>query len=1011
MRKVAVLLFSSLLLVVSLFAQDKTIKGRVVDKFGNPLVGVTVAVQGTPTLAATTDANGNYSLTMPARAKALVFTYVGFGEQVISIGNNSAIDAMLEERDADLEEVVVTGYGKQQRTSFTGAASKVEAKAIETVPIGSFDQILQGRSPGLRVSAGSGQPGSAASVQIRGPKSISGGSTPLYIIDGVQVEASVFQSLNPNDFESVDVIRDASAAALYGSRGAAGVIVVTTKRGKAGRTQMSYRGQYGISQAGTQQFEMLDTDGLLLFQENLGKQIPGINLPGWVNSPANPVWPTLSAAEQARRTRVLDSIRGINTDWRDIFQRQGQFTAHDINLQGGTDRTRFFSSFGYYDEEGIGLRSDLTRYTFRFNLDHTTDKLTFQTYNTIGYSKRNFIESENGVALANPFAAAYLGLPYHRLYNDDGTLSTGGGRTGPNAMDRIENTMRYNNQVKATTSLRVNYDFTDHLYGGIQAGADFRETNNTFWLNPNSFTARTNSGFPTNTGAYSDAFDRYVLLSGRAYMGYKWALKDVHNFDVTLNSETIHEFSKSFNFTGYGLNAKLPNTPAAITPGTVDNRLIPPVGGGRTESTIVSFFGQLKYNYDSKYFFEFTARRDGTSRLPVDNRWQNFYAGGVVWNVLRENFAAGWNGINTLRVRASYGSSANSQNFPLGNFGYLALYGAGSYAGLPSLVPSTPGNPGADWEYADKANIGIDFGFFNNRLNGSLNLYNEVTRNLYITQTLPAEAGGFTSNQVNAGKMGNKGVEIELNYDIIRNRDLTWSVGGNFTYNKNEILDLGQVSEFPQGTAIIREGLPLGAHYVVKWAGVDAATGAPLYEDLDGKLTTQFNSATMSQATFGTFYAPYIGGFNTNLSWKGFEFSAFFNFQYKFSRFNNQDFFQLNHAFALQGFNLRSEMLTMWQKPGDVTDIQSPLYQRQFSSKDIQDASYLRFRNINVAYNLPRSIFQRQKVVNGVRIYGQAQNLYTWTNWTGFDPEDNNNIAQYEYPLPRLFTFGIDVTF
>lgn len=1005
------LLFLSAFLMISgqVLAQ-RSLSGKVTDENGNPVANASIQVRNSQA-GTTTKADGTFQLNVPTNGRIIDITSIGYEtfSQVIPTGGFLQIS--MKAASDELTGVVVTGYNRVKKSEYVGAASRIDKKVMELVPVGSFDQILQGRAPGLRVSAGSGQPGSSASVQIRGPKSISGGSTPLYIVDGVPVEAGVFQGYNPNDFESVDVLKDASAAALYGSRGASGVIVVTTKRGSKGATKVSYRPQFGLTQPGTQQFEMMNSQELLDFQERLGGFVNN-NLPGWRFSRKNPANATLSAPTLAGYDRILDSLRNTNTNWAKVFQRQGRFQSHDLSLTGGTGANSFFASASVYDEQGIGERSDLKRYTFRFNLDHKTDKLLVQLSNTLGYSKRNFIESEAGVALANPFAAAYLGLPYDPLFLPDGKVNTGPGKTGGNAYQRIRDIFRYNDQLKVTQSVIINYDITKNLFMGGNVGFDFRETLNTSNLKSGSFTASL-QGFPSNTGFHSESVSRLFQGNARGFIGYKnsYGKDDQHTVNFTLNAEYIYSGSRSLGFTGYGLNQKLINTPASITPGTVDNRLIAGVSGGKSQRAFLSQFALLKYAFRNKYILDLSARRDGTSILPEQTRIRNFYAAGAVWNTLEERFARNWKALSTLRLRASYGRSANAENFPFGDFGYLPLYGTGSYAGFATLAPSTPGNTAGDWEYTDKLNIGLEFGLWSNRLTGEVNVYDEITSNLFISQGIPIENGSaFTSAQVNAGKMGNRGVEVQMNYDIIRERDFSWSVGGNFAYNKNEILSLGLEKEYPSGTAIIRVGLPLGSHYVNKWGGVDAATGAPLYYTKDGKLTTAFSSDDQI-AEFGTFYSPWTGGFNTNIRIKYIDIAAFFNFQEGFSRFNNQIFFQQNHAFAVSGYNLYKQMNTMWSRPGDVTNVQSPLFQRQFSSKDIEDASYLRLRNVQMGLTMPSSVTQRLRIVKGLRFYVQGQNLFTWTKFTGFDPEDSNNIASYEYPLPRTYTVGLNLDF
>ncbi len=1039
MRRIVLLVLCMALAVSQLWAQTRTITGKVTDEKGSPLAGATITASGSNTKT-TSNAEGNFSITVPSTTRSLVISYVGYQNFTASVSaGTTSVSASMKLAGDDLEGVVVTGYGRTKRSTYSGAAAKIDKKAIEMVPMASFDQILQGRTPGLLVTSGSGQPGASARLQLRGATSILGGSNPLYVIDGIPVEQSVFQSINPNDFESVDVLKDATAQALYGSRGAAGVIVATTKRGKSGKTILTYRGQVGSTVTGTQPFEMMNSQELLQWQEMLGKfsnqqNIAAGNpggpnlaggLPGWDNSKSNPTYASAGTAGQAQRDRNLDSLRSINTNWKDVFFRVGTFSSHDINLSGGTQSTRYFASIGTYKEEGIAMRSDLDRKTFRLNVDHNTDKFTMSVNTYLGYTRRNFIESENAVALANPFAATYLALPYQQLYSPVtnryfGNIAVGAGRVGPNAFARIMDRDVNNNQLKGNLGANLSYNITKNVYAGAQIGLDFRETNNQTITKPQTWTAF-NSAFPVGPpasapndttlarGSYNEGIGRWFQHQTRGFVGYRNLFRSKHSVDVSLNSEYIETRTRAFGFTGFGLNSKLPAGPAALTPGTVNNQLIPTFTGGNSKQALFSMFAVAKYSYNEKYNLDLTLRRDGYSLLPESNRNQFFYAIGANWNVLKENFSSNWKNVSTLRIRGSWGTSANALNFPLGEGGFYATYGAGNYAGQPTLVPVSPGNSDLDWEYTDQVNLGFDFGFFKERLTGQLDLYNKLTKNLYI-QLNPSQVTGYGVQPLNEGKMRNRGIELALNYDIIRGRNLTWSVGGNIAYNQNKILSLGSEKEFPQGTSIIRVGLPLGSHYIVKWGGVDAATGAPLYYTKDGKLTSVFSDAD-AVADFGTFNAPTIGGFNTSVRYNGFEVAAFFTFQSGFSRFNNQDFFQLNHAFALQGFNLRKEMLTMWTAPGQITDIQAPIYQRQFSSKDIQDASYLRFRNLQASYTIPKSVIGRQKYISSVRVYGQAQNLFTWTRWSGFDPEDNNNIAQYEYPLPRIYTLGIDVSF
>jgi TonB-linked SusC/RagA family outer membrane protein len=1022
----------TVLMLVSIlaFAQTRQITGRVVDEAGQPVIGASVSVKGAKG-GVSADAEGNFTISAKT-GDVLQVSAVGAPSKEVTVTAGSTMQIALTRQSSTISEVVVTGYSTVRKSEYSGAATKVTADKINFVPMASFDQILQGRAPGLLVTAGSGQPGAAARVQLRGQSSITGGNDPLYVLDGTFIEASVFQSLNPNDFESVDVLRDATATAQYGNRGSGGVIVITTKKGRVGKPVLSYNTQIGITQPGKQRFEMMNSAELLQFQEMIGLQQNGIGLPGWVYSPKNPANANMTAAELARNAAILDSLRGINTDWAKIFQRHGKFSSHDLSLSGGSGGTRFYLSGGYYNEEGIGLRSDLKRYTVRANLEHKSDKLTVGFNSTVGYTKRNFVESENSITLANPFAAVYLALPFQKLYNPDGTtVAVGPGQVGPNAFDRVNSTAQNNGQLKANVGINLNYNPFRHIFVGGSAGIDYRQTianrsnyPGTYSTNQADFPIGPEELTPSDTvgrGSYNTGLTRFVEYVARANAAYRNTFNAVHDVDVQVISEFTKDFSDAFSYTGFGINPKLLNTPAGITPGSVANKLIPVVGGSIAERALYAGILIGRYTYAGKYTFNVTLRRDGSSQLPRKNRFQNFYAVGGTWSVLKEDFAQNWKQISDLRVRLSYGTSASADNFPGGYYPYQITYGFGTYNGATTIVPSSIGNPDLTWEKVGQLNLGVDYAFFRNRIRGTIDIYDKKSKRNMVTQTLPLT--GYLQ-VLNAATVSNKGIEITLSGDIIRNKDVTWTVGGNVSYNKNQVVDLGQVKEFEQGTELIKVGLPLGSHYIVKWGGVDAATGAPLYWtkpqdviDASGKpvhvpsrLTNVYSDAD-KVSEFGTYNAPWIGGFNSSVSYRGFSLDAFFTFQKGFSRYNNQDYFQQNHAFALQGYNVKKEMLDMWQRPGDITNIQSSLYQRESASKDIQDASFLKFRNLTVSYTLPAKLWRNQKYISNIRIFGQVQNLYTWTNWTGFEPEDDDNIAQYEYPSPRTYTFGLNVSF
>ncbi|MDF2187136.1 SusC/RagA family TonB-linked outer membrane protein [Paraflavitalea sp. CAU 1676] len=1026
MRKILCTLLCTLLILVQLVvqAQERTISGKVTDAAGAPVVGASVTVKGS-SLGTSSGSDGAFTLRLPASAKTIIVSAVGYAEQELAIGSKSVFAVSLTVEGKGLDEVIVTGYGVQKRSQYAGAASKVDAKAINQVPNGSIDQILQGRAPGLYVAAGSGQPGAAANVIIRGVGTIGGVSTPLYIMDGVPIQSATFSALSPSDIASVDVLKDAVATALYGSRGSNGVIVITTKRGKAnGRITYGAKAQIGFSDRTRPKFEMMDSKQRMQYEEEVGIENDVTIGPGWYLSRLNPANNGLPESTLKRYDQIRDSLGNSNADWEDIFFRRGHTQEYEVSASGGGDKTAFYSSLNYFKQDGIAIRSALERFSFRTNFDVKTDRLTLGISSTLNYANSSFIESENNTSVANPFASVYYALPYELPYKDGVLLHPGNSsgpdgsdpllpsdpdkpylvydqREGSTALERMLSTTRRNNEIKAVLGANIKFKIYDGLSIISTLGLDFRELMSQRFIDPNTYTGTLVTGAQ---GSFSEGSSRFMRLFGNVGFNYNNSFGDKHAVDASVLVENTRANARNFSYVGFGINPLLPNTPAAITPGS-ENGFIPTVGGGRDLNVLQSLIGIVRYTYDGKYTLNGSYRMDRSSMVPEKNRSISYFAAGATWNVLKEEFMANVEVLSELQLRASYGTSASPFT---SSFGYLALYGATSYNGVPGNGVSQLANDDYDWEYANTTNIGIDFSLFSNRLRGTIELYNKATKNLFVSQKLSAWSGS-TSLDINAGKMRNRGIELALSGDIVANNFLRWTVGGNIAYNKNEITSLGQVNEFENGTAIIRVGLPYGSHFIPKWGGVDAATGYPLYYNKDGSLTTEYNSATQSVAEFGTFLPKVNGGFNTTVNYKNFYLEAFFSYSAGNKRFNNEDFFNETSSFATS--NQSTTLLNRWRKPGDVTNIQKFGTSRSFSSKDIQDASFVRFRNLNVGYNVPRKWLQEMRIFTAATAYVQCQNLYTWSNWRGFDPEDNNNISTFEYPPQRTFTFGINLTF
>lgn len=1019
--------FMALLCWVSiglLQAQSRTITGMVTNEDdGLSMPGVSVLVKGT-TIGTVTNVDGQYTLSVPENTQILVFSFIGMSSQEIVIEGRNTINVVLQSDSKDLDEVVVTAYGSKGKVGLKGAISVVSAKELEQMPVATFDQMLQGKTTGLQISSGSGQPGSSnTKVIIRGTGSIMASNEPLYVVDGVPIEPGVFGSLNANDFETVSVLKDASSTSIYGSRASNGVILITTKRGSEGSSTVNVRHQSGISIKGVEKFEMMNSSEKLWFEQIAKKG------PGWELSPMNPNYNLLSKEAQVAQVAELNRLRQINTDWQDQFYRHGKTMSNEVNFSGGNKKTKYYVSYQNYYQEGLSERSDLNRNTGRLNLDHQLfENVKVGIATTIGQSQINRIESEGGVALSNPYAAVYLANPWEQPYGADGKLMAGQYRyvnphlsddennklyspynnTGANTLDMLANATDKEEETKFIGSFNLEWDILPYLTAKSQYGIDYRHSLYERWVSPEAyFSTIKGEGDPGRDGSISESFNRRTATTFTNTLDFKKVLNDIHTISAVVGSEYLKREYFNFGFTGYGLESKLPQTPAAITPGTDTNAYIPTVSGGKSERALFSLFSMVNYTFDGRYTFTGSLRRDGSSAFGANNQYAILYSAGFTWDVAREAFMSSVDWVNNLKFRISYGTTGNQEG--IGNFESKTLWSNTEYANNPGYYLDQAGDPNIKWEVAHKFNVGVDYNLLGNRLNGSIDFYNDNTSDLFIQQTFSAWDGVPGNYQTtNAGSMRNRGVELLINYDIIRNQSLTWSVGTNLSYNQNEITDLGQVNEFEQGTSIVRVGLPINSHYIVKWAGVNPATGDAMYYTADGQITNKY-SADNNVADFGSSEPPFFGGFNTALSYKGFELSAHFTFAHGFYRFNNQSFFQENPNFAQ--FNMSTEMLSIWQKPGDITEIQGVHSQREFSSKDIEDASYMRFRNLMVAYNLPESVLKKIGFIKRMKIYGQGQNLYTWTKWTGFDPEDSNNIAQYEYPLPRTFTLGLDLTF
>lgn len=975
------------MVLISAQAQDRVVTGRVTSADdGLPLPSLTVALKGTTT-GYVTDADGNYRISVPAQGGILVFRFLGYTTQEIQIQNQSIINVIMQPDAIDLEAVVVTGYGDYDPTKFTGSAVSISADKIENVPMASFDQILQGQSSGLLVQSGSGQPGSPAAVTIRGINSISSATTPLYVVDGVPVDPAQFASMNPNDFASVSVLKDASATSLYGSRGANGVIVITSKNGKAGKTQFSYNYQLGYTQ------ELTRDDFLPVMN---GRQKVDFE----VLTGGGPL-EGLSETE-------LNALRNIDTDWAAILFRSAKLESHEITASGGNENTTYYISANAFSQEGQVITTGLDRYSLRANVLNQSGDFNFGVKLALTYSTQTYTD-ENATFIGAPLNAIYWANPYETPYDENGEY-TSIRTTQPNPLQEILENSNKREDVRLVANVDLGYDLpVNGLSIRTKWGIDFRDRQTKNFEDP-----QTNPGQQTTggQGSLTNTNQRRASFIGTTSLNYERNWKNDHHLDVGLYQEIVYSQTTNFTYTGFGIVGRLENE-ASITAGTNTNGFIPTVGGGNIENSLASFFALANYDFKDTYFLTGSVRRDGSSRFGPNNRFATFYSVGGSWLMTNETFLNA-DFLDQLKLRASFGTTGNQD---IGDFGFIAqvnTFTGNPYDGLPGKTLANVPNPDLKWETKQSFNVGLDFQMFDRRVSGAIDYYRDDTKDLLMNQQL-SRTTGFTSQIRNIGQVRNSGIEVSLRSTNISTSNFTWTTSVNFTYNHNEIVKLADGQDITTSTTVIREGEALNTNYVVPYVGVDPANGDALYLDLDGNVTNVYNPA--NRRVYKSRTAPYFGGFTNTVRYKDFSLSMFFSWVAGNEVYNNERVNIENPTYYVDGMALA--LLDAWKTPGQITDVPriqtingltTNPYQSN-TTRYLEDGSYLRLRNVNLAYNLPTSFLSKLSL-NSARIYVQGQNLWTLTNFSGADPEINDGFfLGAVYPALRTYTIGLNVGF
>jgi TonB-dependent starch-binding outer membrane protein SusC len=995
--KRSVLLFTFLLPVLAIWAQNRTIGGKVTDDNGRPIVNATVMIKET-SAGTTTDVDGNYSLQIDNRSKTLIISYVGMASQEITIGNRSAISTALKQEGRSMDEVVVVAYGTQVKKKVTGAISRVNGRELENKPFTSVDQMLQGKVPGLLSTSPTGQPGGIQQIRIRGIGSVTAGAAPLYVIDGVPVNSGDFSrlnntsnalaGLNPNDIESVSVLKDAASASIYGSRAANGVILITTKQGRAGKSKIRIDSEFGFGNTAyiNDAARPLNRDEYFTLTRE-----------GLVNA----------GVAQATIDATLNTLGFSNTaneDWVNLVTRQGTTQNINASISGGDPKTTFYTSVGFFDQKAVVIGSDFERYSGTFNIKHrATEKLSIGINTTGSYIHQNSPSQSSN--FRNPVADAYWLRPSQNAYNADGTVNfsttTFNQLYNPLAIDQYDRIQL--NNVKVLANMNGEYQFYKDLKFTTKFGVDFINIEEERYDNPFFGDSRTVGGRMYN---YDTRVANWLWSNLLNYHHDFLSGKDL-SFDLTLGYEA--QKSKQYQITTRGEG--VPSTTSIPLPVPSSPSV---ANGARTDYSFVSAFSIMQWGYKNKYILSGSIRRDGSSRFGSNNKYGTFWSVGGAWNLDQENFIQSINFINALKLRASYGVNGNAE---IGNYTWKGTYiFNANYNQQPGSAPNQVENPDLTWEINKPMNVGIDAVIWDGRVTLNADYYIRKTENLILNDPL-SRTSGFNSVSANVGSMENKGWEFQVNIIPVRTKDFTWDFTFNIALNKNKVTSLRNNADILALPFVRRVGEDFQAIYTRLWAGVDPANGSPLWYTDVTKTQTTGNVTTVQRAIIGTASPKGFGSFSTALNYKGFTLDGQFNYQYGNLVYDNWGFISWSDGFNPQ-LNKIKKQLGRWQKPGDITDIPKYVYgganvSNAESSRWYYKGDFIRLRDLTLSYTLPKAAVNNLKLDN-VRFYVRGTNLWTkaFDKDITFDPEQPiNGVNDLQILIQRTISVGLSLGF
>ena len=989
-------------------SKKKRVTGVVKDVMGEPLIGANVVEKGRGTNGVITDFNGKFTLEVDESA-SLVVSYIGYLAQDIPTKGKGDFHIILKEDTNTLDEVVVTGYGDFKKATYTGSASVLTTEKLEALPVVSVGQMIESNIPGISVVAGtSSQPGAKTTLRVRGVASMNASTEPLYVLDGVPIPSydlsnftsmseaggmGFIETLNPADIESITVLKDAASASLYGAKGANGVVLITTKKGKEGKLRVNMAAKYGITDfaytyrplMGGEERRELIHEGLVNFQLDKG-----------VSEQEAQQYADANIDQYAKR------LPQGYSDWESALFKTGYQQDYNLSASAGNQNSSFIGSLGYTKQTGVSLNSEMERFTGRVDASNKYKKVEFGMNASFSWTKN--VHLPEGKFYGSAIYASKVNLtPSTPIYNEDGTYASGyRENNGYNPILEAEVNDYYARTVRAMGTAKIAYNVWDNLKISSVFTVDYSLTKDFFFQSPDGRDGATYQGrgrmqmtdrmryTSQNNLTYSKTFGKHSVSAVAAF--------EVMKYDY----EDLYAAKKTY---GQDINTSLGN---AADPIDADQKL--------QEDALMSYVASVNYSYDDKYYASFSFRRDGSSRLSPDTRWGNFWSLSASWRLSQEKFMQSLKSVlSDLKLRASYGVNGN---LPSSYYGYQSTYTTGAfYNGKPSPWESTLGNEELTWEKNYALNLGLDIGLFS-RVNVSLDWYTRTTKDLLMSKQLNS-ISGFSSLLTNVGQMRNTGVELEVRSNNIKTKDFSWTTAFNLSHNKNKILKLADLPWFVDGRYVRKEGYPFNTIYLREYAGVDPETGSALYydnqQDENGNYTKNkvTDPGQASPIPLKDITPTISGGFMNTFNYKFIDLS--FNLSYSFGgySYDNASYILQDDGYSVIS-NKSTEQRRRWQKPGDITDVPRFVYGNKKggnynSSRAIHSTDHIRLKSLILGLNAPKAWLQKLGIGNA-RIYFSGTNLLTWAAYDQYDPEMSGVVGFYTPPL-KTYAFGLELKF